>query len=70
MIDPQRDKSAGRTGKSAVGAPMAGLEKSKVLNQNCEELRQIAPDDAILMAGGVEQIRQARRAAQLISGQP
>lgn len=43
------------------GSPLACVEKIKVLNENLEELRQLAQDaldDAILMGGTQNQIYQ------------
>ena len=44
------------------GTPLACVEKIKVLNENLDELRQLAQDaldDAILMGGTETQIRTA-----------
>ncbi len=44
------------------GTPLACVEKIKVLNENLDELRQLAQDaldDAILMGGTETQIRSA-----------
>ncbi|MBI1942842.1 MAG: hypothetical protein HYS35_04180 [Betaproteobacteria bacterium] len=48
--------------KQADGAPISCLEKIKVLNENYEELRQIAQDaleDAVLMGCSEAQVREA-----------
>lgn len=48
--------------KQADGTPISCLEKIKVLNENYEELRQIAQDaleDAILMGCSEAQVREA-----------
>ncbi|MBI5923155.1 MAG: hypothetical protein HY847_16090 [Betaproteobacteria bacterium] len=61
-MNQQQAKSAGQVWKNVDGNPISCLEKIKVLNQNFEELRQIAQDaldDALLMQCSEEQIRQA-----------
>jgi len=59
-------KSQGETFQSPVwraadGGPLSCREKIKVLNENLEELRQMAQDaleDAILMGGDEDQLRE------------
>ncbi|MFA7278866.1 MAG: hypothetical protein WC100_02115 [Sterolibacterium sp.] len=61
-MNQQGTKSAGKIWKKVDGSPVSCLEKIKVLNQNFEELRQIAQDaldDALLMECSEEQMRQA-----------
>jgi hypothetical protein len=55
-------KSASPTWIQPDGSPVSCVEKIKVLNENYEELRQIAQDaleDALLMGCSEEQIRAA-----------
>ncbi len=62
MTGQQQTRIAVQIWKRPDGAPISCLEKIKVLNQNFEELRQMAQDaldDAILMECCEEQIRQA-----------
>ena len=44
------------------GIPLSCLEKIKVLNENLEEIRELSQDaleDAVLMGGDEEQLREA-----------
>ena len=53
---------ASRVWETPCGTPLACLEKIKVLNENYEELRQMAQDaldDAVLMGCSRAQIRLA-----------
>jgi len=62
MTDQQRVRIAVQVWLKPDGAPISCFEKIKVLNENFEELRQMAQDaldDAILMECSEEQIRQA-----------
>ncbi|OUS13635.1 hypothetical protein A9Q97_04610 [Rhodospirillales bacterium 47_12_T64] len=47
------------------GAPLSCLEKIKVLNENLEEIRELSQDaleDAILMGGDENQLREVLQA--------
>ena len=69
MTDSQRHRPAWPTWQQADGVPVSCFEKIKVMNQNFEELRQMAQDaldDAILMHCSEAQVRQALH--QMIDG--
>ncbi|KKJ78337.1 hypothetical protein WH95_03290 [Kiloniella litopenaei] len=60
-----------KKGKSATvwrqpdGEPLSCLEKIKVLNENLEEIRELSQDaleDAVLMGGDENQLREVLRA--------
>ncbi|WP_417431413.1 hypothetical protein [Kiloniella sp.] len=47
------------------GEPLSCLEKIKVLNENLEEIRELSQDaleDAVLMGGDEDQLREVLRA--------
>ena len=51
-----------RVWRSPAGEPLSCVEKIKVLEENLEELRQMAQDaleDAVLMGGDERQLREA-----------
>jgi hypothetical protein len=58
--DKIRDGEAGHVWRQPDGNPVSCVEKIKVLNQNLDEIRQLAQDaleDAILMGCDETQIR-------------
>ena len=58
--DKIRDGKGGHVWRQPDGTPVSCVEKIKVLNQNLEEIRQLAQDaleDAILMGCDEAQIR-------------
>lgn len=55
--------------RKSDGSPLACVEKIKILNENLEELRQLAQDaldDAVLMGGTKAQVHQVLH--DLVSG--
>ncbi len=61
---PQRPDFAPPTWQDAEGKPLACKEKIKVLNENLEEIRQMAQDaleDGLLMGADEAQLRETFR---------
>lgn len=62
MSDREQSRGAATVWRQPDGEPIACYEKIKVMNQNFDELRQMAQDaleDAILMGCGEAQVREA-----------